>query len=369
MRILLVSSGFYPEISPRSFRASELAMEFVRQGHDTTVITKYRDYDYTEFLKDVPLKLKRWRKPVLPVIPSFKNKSFSLISRMISRFLSILFEYPVIEEMFHVKDMLRKESGYDLMISFAVPHPVHWGVSWAKRSKHPIAGTWVADCGDPFMGNVLESFKKLFYFKYFEKWFCRKADFITIPLETAISAYYPEFHHKIKIIHQGFDFNIAETKKKHRPNRIPHFAYAGTFLQGIRDPVPLMRFLSELDMPFRFYLYTNQEEVISEFRPKLKEKLIVSGYITRDELIKKLSEMDFLINFDNNTTRNLPSKLIDYAITNRPVLNIKRRFNQEVVLEFLKGDYSNQMPLPDAENFHITHIARKFLDLISLNNI
>ena len=52
-RILLVSSGFYPEISPRSFRAAELAAEFVRQGHKVAVHTKNREFDYTEFLNCV----------------------------------------------------------------------------------------------------------------------------------------------------------------------------------------------------------------------------------------------------------------------------------------------------------------------------
>ncbi len=40
LRLLLVSNAFYPEISPRSYRATELAREFCRQGHDVVVVTK-----------------------------------------------------------------------------------------------------------------------------------------------------------------------------------------------------------------------------------------------------------------------------------------------------------------------------------------
>ena len=40
--ILVVSSGFYPQISPRSFRTTELVKELSRQGHRVTVFT-YRD--------------------------------------------------------------------------------------------------------------------------------------------------------------------------------------------------------------------------------------------------------------------------------------------------------------------------------------
>ena len=63
--------------------------------------------------------------------------------------------------------------------------------------------------------------------------------------------------------------------------------------------------------------------------------------------------MDFLINFDNNTGRNLPSKLIDYSITNRPVLNITQEFSSEYLIAFLKGDYGKRMILPDIEQYHI----------------
>lgn len=73
--------------------------------------------------------------------------------------------------------------------------------------------------------------------------------------------------------------------------------------------------------------------------------------------------MDFLINFDNNTTLNVPSKLIDYSITGRPVLNITKDFSSESVEAFLEGDYSDRMALPDPMQYHISEVSRKFLEL------
>jgi hypothetical protein len=74
--------------------------------------------------------------------------------------------------------------------------------------------------------------------------------------------------------------------------------------------------------------------------------------------------MDFLVNFDNNTSLNSPSKLIDYAITGRPVLNIEKTFNKEYLSEFLNGDYRNRMELPDPKGYHIKHISDRFLSLL-----
>ena len=362
--ILLVSSAFYPELSPRSFRATELAREFLRQGHRVVVISKHRDHDYSEFLKEFPLTLKMWSKAKFPRVPESGRKPFSLLFRALTRILMLLVEYPAIEEMFKVKRMLKKEEGYDLMISFAVPYPVQWGTARAWRKKKPLAKTWVADCGDPYMGDVLDSFRKPFYFGYLEKQFCRRAIYITIPVESARPAYYSKFHNKIRVIPQGFDFDLKAVKAPALTYPEPRFAYAGGFLVGIRDPRLLLQFLVKCEQAFKFHVFTNQPEILEPYRKALDGKLAVSGYIKREELLKVLSDMDFLINFDNNTSLNVPSKLIDYAITNKPVLNIDKHFTMDDIQAFLNRDYSKRMQLPDPEQYHIGRVAKHFLDLI-----
>lgn len=363
-KILLVSNGFFPEISPRSYRATELAREFSRQGHEVVVITKYRNHDYSDFLRETSVVLKMWDGGKLPEVGIARRNPWAFLSRALKRALLVLFEYPAIEDMFHVRKMLRREKGYDMMISFAVPYPVHWGAAWAMNRRRKIATKWVADCGDPYMGDVLDSFRKPFYFAYFEKWFCRRADFISIPIEKAKPAYYSEFHHKIRIIPQGFDFDLKKEEMNQNENSVPTFAYSGTFLQGARNPEPLMQFLTNHNLQFKFFVFTNKPEILEKYKLLLREKLIVSDYIPRQELMNILKKMDFLINFDNNTELNSPSKLIDYAITQRPVLNITREFNGEHLKEFLKGDYSNQMPLPDLNQYHIKNVSQLFLDLL-----
>ena len=70
------------------------------------------------------------------------------------------------------------------------------------------------------------------------------------------------------------------------------------------------------------------------------------------------------MNFDNNTGVQVPSKLIDYALTGRPVLNIKAKIEHERIVEFLNGDYSGKFNLEDIQNYNIENVVKKFLALL-----
>lgn len=368
-KILLVSSAFYPEISPRSFRATELAKELFRQGHDVTVISRYRAYDYSDFLSSYPLTFKMWKKSSLPQFSNFKRMPFSLLGRILSRILMVLFEYPAVEEMWQVKKVLMGEGGYDLMISFAVPYPVHWGVSKIRSAEAPIARTWVADCGDPFMFARLDRFKKPFYFKTYEKKFCRNCNYISVPFDDMRNQFYPEFKTKIEVIPQGFNFDEISLYEGALKNTSPVFIFAGSVIPGKRDLTLFLDFLTSFSTDYMFIVYTNQKEWFSRYKEVLDGKLELRDYIDRLSLIYEISKADFVINVDTihddeSNTEAIPSKLIDYALSGRPILNINSgNLDKEKVTEFLNKDYSKQRII-DKSNFDIRKVASKFLDLI-----
>lgn len=363
-KILIVSAAFFPQNSPRAFRTTELACELARQGHRVVVYIPEMGYDYLGYAKENNLEVRSLGKIRFKEI-QLKGKGFVLfIRRLLRRSLGMLFEYPQIELMFKVFHSLKNEKGYDLLISIAVPYPIHWGVALINPKKKGIANTWVADCGDPYMGHTTDTFKKIFYFKYIEKWFCRKADYITIPFEGARSGYYPEFQDKIRIIPQGFRLEGLDLPEYKKNGNCPTFAYAGGFIPGKRDPRAMLDFLVNCQKDFRFIVYTSSVGILQPYKDKLKGKLIIRKYIPRDELLKVLSQLDFLVNFDNNTKSQLPSKLIDYAIIGRPVFNVTLNTDFNVLGNFLDGNYAKQMKLESAKNYDIKLVATKFITLL-----
>jgi glycosyltransferase involved in cell wall biosynthesis len=362
-KILIVSRSFYPGLSPRAYRTTELAKELSKQGHDVTIYIPFGNNNYSRFAKEHNLRVNNIGNLNWLGIELKGGKIEYAIRRAIRRGLLMLFEYPDVELTFRILNAIKNESGYDLLISIAVPFPVHWGVALAKRKGRDIAECWIADCGDPYMGDTADSFRKLNYFGWIEKWFCRKADYLTVPFEGAIPAYYPEFHDKIRVIPQGYDFKnlvIPEYKKR---TEYPVFAYAGGFIPGKRDPSQLLRFLSRCQREFKFIVYTSQESMLIEARKKLGGKLEIKPLIPREELLINLSQMDFLVNLDNNITTQLPSKLIDYAYAGRPVLNILANDDFSGLTQFMEGDYTKRMNLVSPENFEIDKIAKKFISL------
>lgn len=364
-KILIVTNGFYPENSPRSFRATELAKEMVRQGHSVKVITHPRA-GVESFCEDNGIQFKSLGHLTWPV-PQVNGSGLVLLFwRIIARFSSLLLEYPMVQLVFLVNKALKEEKGYDALISVAVPYPIHWGVARAHSKKNPVAKVWIADCGDPYMGQENDTFKPPFYFGWVEKWFCRKADFLTVPTQNSVQGYYPEFHQKIKVIPQGFRFEDVTLYEGALSKDKIIFGYAGMFIPGRRDPSEFLQFLNGLDksLDFEFHVYTTTPQFVEPFVADSNGRIQLKSLVPRATVLYELSKMHFVVNFENVGLTQTPSKLIDYLIIDKPVLSITfGHLQQETVVAFLNGNYANKMVLPNKENYRISHVVQQFLAL------
>ncbi|MGV3697910.1 glycosyltransferase [Flavobacterium sp.] len=365
-KILIVSNGFFPEISPRSFRATELAKELVRKGHEVTVCTHFRDgleaFAVQHNFRLIDLGKLTWPKPVV------KGSGVELLARRaVARFSSLLLEYPTVQLIPLIKKALKNEKGYDALISIAVPYPIHWGVAKIWSKKNPIAKVWIADCGDPYMGQENDTFKPPFYFGFVEKNFCRKADFITVPTQNSIGGYYPEFHNKIKVIPQGFRFeDVTLFDGQLNPEKII-FGYAGMFIPGRRDPSEFLTYLNSLDetCKFEFHLYTTTPQFVEPYVAASNGRIVIQPIVPREKLLFELSKMHFVVNFENVGQKQTPSKLIDYLIIDKPVLSVTfGSLQRDIFEEFLNGNFEHKMTLPNKDNYRIENVASRFIDLI-----
>lgn len=367
MKIAIVTAYYEPIPTPRAFRAAELAKEFARRGYEVTV------YNTTSVIQDGKnisqgsegVKLINLDIIQMQLTASVgKNKTRKKWYRLVVK--KILFYYTTnswLKILFGLKQKLFFADQYDLLISIGLPFTVHWGVSCKIKSRE-IARCYVADYGDPF-SRFNRSIKVAKYFQWIEKRVARRFDYIAIPTIRAKKSYlWLKDKDNIKVIPQGFNYDEVRLVEYHK-NLIPTFGYAGLFYSDIRNPANLFEFLCSLDFDFRFVIYTNLEvadsySCIEPYIKKLGEKLELRHHIPRLDLIYCLSSMDFIINVDNATDNQTPSKLIDYTLSGRPIFSLSQHsFDSEKFLRFCTFHFEGEEKV-DISGFDIRHVASQF---------
>lgn len=363
MRILIVSAFLCGRTSPRVLRTRELALELSRRGHEVTVVTSTDecepDFAASHRITVRALGRLTWRKP------SFgRSRVGRLLSAAVSRLLQLLLEYPNLQYAWLVRSALRDERGYDLLISIAQPYPIHWGVAsiWSRR----LARTWVADCGDPYALLENDGRRKWVHFHWIEKWFMRKCDYITIPIESARSAYFPEFADKLQIIPQGLSFPEPAAPATPRPHREMTFAYAGDIYPYQNYAKMFLQDLTSVQAPFRFLIYSKGLDFFERhLDPSIRERCTLHDRIERYELLTQLRAVDFLVYFPYRHESQQPFKLIDYTYADRPILCYRGDADSRTTLhQFLAGRFDgDRVRRVDLDKHRITSVVDQFLAL------
>ncbi len=360
MKILIISQNTYPLQGPRAFRTAELSEQLAKMGHDVRLYTIHGGYDYSEYERSTGVKM-------FDIKTRFLTNSnqgitrYNFFDKVLTKLFHRVLFFPQIELAFKVPKIIKENPDCDLLITIAFPHSVHLGAARAKK-KYPtiFPKKWVADCGDPF---YLNPFIKTFRYmrKYEEKW-CAACDYISVPTDDSKQGYLKEYWDKIVTIPQGFNFSKTPIME-YRGNDVPTFVFTGAVYPGVRDPRSFMNYLLAFGKPYKFKMY---------LRAPLEERYLVDSggqieYIigkNRAEIIQECSKADFLINVINPHQVQTPSKLIDYAIASRPILDVATNFVENKAFEeFVSGDYSSQHIVENLNAFRIEEVAKQFVSL------
>lgn len=357
-KVLIISHWYYPRNNPRSFRARALADELRAQNIECDVYIGEKNQlvsgsDLDNYYCQETDTSRTGRDSL------YKGKG--RITRAAMHFF--------IGEKFIITNIRRAmmtldKSYYDAVISIGNPFYVHLIAGAMKKKK--IAKTVIADCGDPFYMGKPQHFLTV---KCIQRWTFNRIDYLAIPIEGAVE-YYKDYvpFNRINVIPQGFSTD-GITLKEYKENGIVRFAYAGAFYEDIRNPEKLLRYLSGLDVKFQFHIFTTDigsvyQKVLLKYKAKMGDKLQLRPYMKREDCIKELSGFDFLMNIENTTSRQAPSKLIDYAIAKRPVISIKPdNVDIDQINRFLSRNYRDAAEI-NIEEYRIENVAKQFIELI-----
>ena len=360
MKILIISNHAYPAQGPRAFRTTELSEQLVKMGHEVVLYTVLGKYDYSHYQKETGVKM-RHIKPRFSTMANAGSHRYNIFDKFMYHYFHRLLMWPQCEFHFCVERIIKENPNMDMLITIAYPHSIHSGAARAKkRYPQKFPKTWICDCGDPFMLNPFIKPPK--FMKKYEDLWCSMCDYIAIPTKESYKGYYKKYWDKIRIIPQGFDFSKTPIAK-YKKNDVPTFLFMGSIYPGIRDPHSFMDFLLKFNRPYKFIMMMRsplEEKYVSESKGQI-EYIIGKG---RKEVVWECSKADFLINITNPTTVQTPSKLIDYGIANRPILDVDNDFvDPSTFIRFFEGDYSEEHKIDFLNSYRIDNVAHQFLKL------
>lgn len=355
MNILIVSYSFWPRESPRSYRATYLAEE-LSKNHNVCVLAVAPSIWGSVDIEMIDMGSPWWtsRKTHLG------KRLVSIMTRSSRRlyYPEVTLVYRVVKSIFHI----RKRT-FDLTISIGLPESIHWGVGLSKSTGILNSAKIVADCGDPYVSNPFGK-KPLFLLRLIDKRVLKGFDFVSVPTEGSIQAYNFLKSNKIKVIRHGFPIpkNSIQLDKT---NSTIRFVYTGTIYKGKRDPTLFIEYLETLSgIDFEFHIYSRESKYLHNRKLLDEDKLILHDYIPRKLLMKELVKYDFCINLTNPSEVQSPSKLYDYIILKKPILDIGSvDLNYHKIKKYLNREYDSLDYEKIINEINIVNVAKSFVCL------
>ncbi|MBV6440300.1 MAG: hypothetical protein EPGJADBJ_01965 [Saprospiraceae bacterium] len=209
-------------------------------------------------------------------------------------------------------------------------------VNVASNDRHKFF--WLADIGDPFSIQAKSLNNSFLYGKWsrrLEQIVLESADAVTVTTEFTLQEFRERFGQKATakmfvvppLLHPPPPIPNPQSPipNPQSPIRIGYF---GALYAPVRTPDALLDLLEKTfalkpDMKGRLEAHF-YGEIFPEFYERLTAQPAVRlhGLRSRSEVQRAMSEMDILVNIGNTTDFQLPSKVVDYLASGKPVVNL-----------------------------------------------
>jgi len=355
MNLLIVSYVYAPDRSPRAYRWTAIAEYWAKQGHQVHVISGWKSGDVrTETLNGVivwrvgnaigeRLRGLLGRRSHGSTTPSQGTGAQSRLVRLAKwlydRTWKLLYwpDYAGFWFFPARKQALRlcETQSFDALISVSHPFTGHM-VGLALKSSRPQL-PWLADVGDPFSLLVEIPLNNYRLYSRLNRWaearVLTRAESITVTVDACRTAYertFPGSAAKTTIIPPLFSLPPLPKGESSELLRDDgrHLVFLGTLYKALRNPLPLLRLFDTLnrnrnDLHLHFLGTVNDcEPCFEPYRHSLGPHLHLHGMVSREHAALCMNKADLLINIGNATSHQLPSKLVEYVSTGRPILNL-----------------------------------------------
>lgn len=381
MKILIITYYYTPAISPRAFRWTTIAEYWAKKGEYVKVICSWEPgLERSEIINDVHIhrigntavKMLRKRLKDNDSIKNVTLKEKEKSKNKLSLFLKYIYNHtwkkiywPDFACLWYFSALKKAKyllttGKYDRLITVSIPFTCH--MIGLNIKKHNPDLLWIMDIGDPFY--VLDAtpvnnhkiYRRLNYLT--ERKIINYTDIITVTTEALLKMYgdlFPKSNKKIYVIpplislsenNNNIDNHIFIKKNMIR------LVFVGTLYKTIRSPYFLLKYFKKLLQTslgdrLELHFFGDINDCASSFEfyeDLLNNKIFIHGLVTHNVALQATKEADFLINVGNNTFYQLPSKMVEYMSSGKPIIN------------FISSSNDSSLPLIKDYPFHLNII-------------
>ncbi|MEJ7137271.1 glycosyltransferase [Amphibiibacter pelophylacis] len=354
MKILLITANFAPRSASPAVRTVNYVKYLARLGHEIHVVT-YTDEFLTifsdaddELSKKVPSSVQISRVPAgilrraLSRRSGGDRKNAQLAKKSLSSnpLISLLVPDPHVDSVptfIKTGCSIIAEWKPDVVITHGYPFSMHW-VGARIKKRFPTL-FWVADYGDPWVGDPVVELPRPQWRKRLDKWLEKRwissADLLTVTTEPTKELYeqhYSFLQERIEIIPMGFDPDDFESMPlRGRPGHLAGkilFVHAGRIYPQARDPSPLIEAVGQLASQCPalasklaiVLVGETDQEVLRLIKSNQCESFFhILEWVPVADSIAWMRRADWLLLFGNKGGIQIPGKIYQYIGANRPI--------------------------------------------------
>lgn len=366
MRVLIITRSYAPDCNPRSFRWVSIAEYWTGLGHTVDVVCSFRAA-LPRYEQRNGVNIYRCGIGGFDVVRSFllrvsttdlgmphggdSHRGTSGLRCVIERLIKWVYERswkkiywpdssaPWYFAAVHTASRLLSSNAYDGIISVSLPFTGHL-VGLEVHRIHPQL-PWVVDIGDPFSFMAETPVNNFALYsglnRRWEKKVLGASTAISVTTEAAMQEYekyFPEDSLKMTVIPPLLPPSMSELGQSPFPKGSSkiRMVFIGTLYRNIRNPNNLLALfsqllLSRLGSSLELHFFGVVGDCGSCFEPYnhlLGTKIFIHGLVGQNIAFQAMKEAQVLVNIGNNTSYQLPSKIIEYASTGKPIINLTR---------------------------------------------
>jgi glycosyltransferase involved in cell wall biosynthesis len=354
-KVLIISFQYWPALNARAFRWTALAEDWARKGRDVHVVcARLPDRPAVEVVNGVKLHrvgnawIERLRGAGVPIANNGTTAKRNAIRRVVTAAARAIWHAIYWPDTSCTWYFAARGKARELVAALAPEavvsvSPAFTAVAVGRTlaAGKPKRFHWLIDLGDPFSfaeeapPNNLRLYRRLNV--RFERGCFAAADSVSVTTgdtRDRYAALFPESAHKIAVIPplvalpeagSGIENGLRSDRRR--------LAFLGRLYPTIRRPDFLLAlFAAFAEGPggerYELHFYGETWECQASFAPyghMLGRNLFLHGPVPRDRAASAMRSADFLINIGNDTRYQLPSKIVEYAMTGRPILNLAPR--------------------------------------------